>query len=42
MAVLNGLPFTYGSLVVAFDDLGNSDGCYNFYFVKFRLLQEEQ
>ena len=42
MAVLNGLPPHYDSLIVALDALGNEDRLFTLDFVKSRLLQEEQ
>ena len=42
MAVLNGLPPRYDSLIVALDALGNEDKIFTLDFVKSRLLQEEQ
>ena len=42
MAVLNGLPPRYDSLIVALDALGNEDRLFTLDFVKSRLLQEEQ
>ena len=42
MAVLNGLPARYDSLIVALDALGNEDKIFTLDFVKSRLLQEEQ
>ena len=41
MAVLNGLPPRYDSLIVALDALGNEDKIFTLDFVKSRLLQEE-
>ena len=42
MAVLNGLPPRFDSLIVALDALGNEDKIFSLDFVKSRLLQEEQ
>ena len=42
MAVLNGLPARFDSLIVALDALGNEDKDFTLDFVKSRLLQEEQ
>ena len=42
MAVLNGLPPRFDSLIVALDALGNEDKIFTLEFVKSRLLQEEQ
>ena len=42
MAVLNGLPSRFDSLIVALDALGNEDKVFGLDFVKSRLLQEEQ
>ena len=42
MAVLNGLPTRFESLIVALDALGNEDKMFTLEFVKSRLLQEEQ
>ena len=42
MAVLNGLPARFESLIVALDALGNEDEMFSLDFVKSRLLQEEQ
>ena len=39
MAVLNGLPRNFESLIVALDALGNDDKAFTFEFVKSRLLQ---
>lgn len=41
MAVLNGLPTTYGNIITALDALGD-DSKFTLEFVKSRLLQEEQ
>ena len=42
MAVLNGLPARFESLIVALDALGSEDKMFSLDFVKSRLLQEEQ
>ena len=42
MAVLNGLPSRFDSLIVALDALGNEDKVFGLDFVKSRVLQEEQ
>ena len=42
MAVLNGLPARFESLIGALDALGNEDEMFSLDFVKSRLLQEEQ
>ena len=42
MAVLNGLPARFESLIVALDALGNEEKMFTLEFVKSRLLQEEQ
>ncbi len=42
MAVLNGLPERFNSLISALDALGNEDEAFSLDFVKSRLLQEEQ
>ena len=42
MAVLNGLPARFESLIVALDALGSEDKMFSLEFVKTRLLQEEQ
>eukprot|EP00171_Calliarthron_tuberculosum_P023184 IDg23184t1 len=42
MALLNGLPDRFDSLISALDALGNEDKIFTFEFVKSRLLQEEQ
>lgn len=42
MAVLNGLPARFESLIVALDALGNEDKTFSLDVVKSRLLQEEQ
>ena len=41
MAVLNGLPPKYDSLIVALDALGSENRIFTLDFVKSRLLQEE-
>ena len=42
MAVLNGLPARFESLIVALDAVGSEDKMFSLEFVKSRLLQEEQ
>lgn len=42
MAMLNGLPARFESLIVALDALGSEDKMFSLDFVKSRLLQEEQ
>ncbi len=42
MAVLNGLPERFDSLICALDALGNDNDTFTLEFVKSRLLQEEQ
>ena len=42
MAVLNGLPARFESLIVALEALGSEDKMLSLEFVKSRLLQEEQ
>lgn len=42
MAVLNGLPDRFDSLICALDALGNDDESFSLDFVKKRVLQEEQ
>lgn len=42
MAVLNGLPDRFDRLISAIDPLGNCDNALSFFFVKIRVLQEEQ
>ena len=42
LAVLNGLPERFGSLISALDALGNDDDTFSLDLVKSRLLQEEQ
>ena len=42
MAVLNGLPERFDSLICALDALGNENETFTLEFVKSRLLQEEQ
>ena len=42
MAVLNGLPSRFESLIVALDALGNEEKTFGLDYVKSRLLQEEQ
>ncbi len=42
MAVLNGLPERFNSLISELDALGNEDEAFSLDFVKSRLLQEEQ
>ena len=42
MALLNGLPERFDSLISALDALGNDDKLFTFNFVKSRCVQEEQ
>ena len=42
MALLNGLPDEYSSLISALDALGSEESQLNFEFVKARIMQEEQ
>ncbi len=42
MAVLNGLPERFDSLICAFDVLENESDTFTLEFVKSRLLREEQ
>eukprot|EP00171_Calliarthron_tuberculosum_P006086 IDg6086t1 len=42
MALLNGLPDRFDTLISALDALGNEDKIFTFEFIKSRLLQEEQ
>ena len=42
MALLNGLPDRFDSLISALDALGNDDKLFTFEFVKSRCVQEEQ
>ncbi len=42
MAVLNGLPERFDSLICALDALGNENDTFTLEFMKSRLLQEEQ
>eukprot|EP00171_Calliarthron_tuberculosum_P000903 IDg903t1 len=42
MAILNGLPSSYGTIITALDAIGDEDDSFTFDKVRSRLLQEEQ